>query len=93
MTPHETNEDERHDSGSRLVPSRDLITGGFSKNADFISYVLTGLLIGVVLDWAFGTRPLMIIIWAILGIAVGFYRLWKASEELEEQAKGRGHGV
>ena len=78
---------------SKLIPTRDLITGGFSKNADLISYVVTGLLIGLILDWIFGTRPLMIILWSLAGIAVGFFRLWKNSEELEEQGKARSHGV
>jgi F0F1-type ATP synthase assembly protein I len=78
---------------SKLIPARDDITGGFSKNADLISYVVTGLLIGLILDWIFGTRPLMIILWSLAGIAVGFYRLWKNSEELEEQGKARSHGA
>lgn len=78
---------------SKLIPARDLITGGFSKNADLISYVVTGLLIGLLLDWIFGTRPLMIILWTLAGIAVGFFRLWKGSEELVEQGKARSHGV
>ncbi len=78
---------------SKLIPARDLITGGFSKNADLISYVVTGLLIGLLLDWIFGTRPLMIILWTLAGIAVGFFRLWKSSEELVEQGKARSHGV
>lgn len=78
---------------SKLVPPRDLITGGFSKNADLISYVLTGLLIGVLLDWAFGTRPIMIIVWTLLGIGVGYFRLWKSSEQLEEEGRARSHGA
>ena len=76
-----------------MVPARDVITGGFSKNADLISYVLTGLLIGVLLDWALGTRPVMIIVWTLLAIGIGYWRLWQASAELEDQAKDRGHGV
>ncbi len=77
----------------KLIPARDLITGGFSKNAVLISYVVTGLLIGLLLDWVFGKRPLMIILWTLAGIAVGFFSLWKSSEVLEEQGKARSHGV
>jgi len=77
----------------KLIPSRDLITGSFSKNGDLISYVVTGLLIGLLLDWIFGTRPLMVVVWILMGVAVGFYRLWKNSEELEEQGRARSHGV
>lgn len=78
---------------SKLIPSRDLITGGFSKNGDLFSYVVTGLLIGLLLDWVFGTRPVMILVWTLMGVAVGFFRLWKNSEELEEQGRERSHGV
>ncbi len=78
---------------SKLIPARDLITGGFSKNADLISYVVTGLLLGLLFDWMFGTRPLMIILWTLLGVAVGYFALWKNSEELEEQGKARSHGA
>ena len=89
------NETHRETTGkeTHLVPPRDMITGGFSKNADLISYILTGLLIGVLLDWALGTRPVMVIVWSLLGIGIGYYRLWQASAELEEEAKDRGHGV
>lgn len=77
----------------RFVPPREMITGGFSKKADFISYILTGLLLGVLLDWAFGTRPLFVIVFSIVGIGIGYWRLWQASAEMEEEAKNRGHGV
>ena len=92
VSDNETRRDETG-NGSNLVPARDVITGGFSKKADLISYVLTGLLIGVVLDWALGTRPVMIIILSIAAIVIGYWRLWQASAELEEEAKDRGHGV
>lgn len=92
MTDNKTPLDEGG-AASRLVPPRDVITGGFSKNADLISYILTGLLIGVVLDWAFGTRPVFVIIFSLIGIGIGYWRLWQASAELEEEAKDLGHGV
>lgn len=75
------------------VPPRDVITGSFSKKTDLISYVVTGLLIGLLLDWAFNTRPVMVIIWTLMGLSVGYYMLWKASEVLDEEGKKRSHGV
>lgn len=78
---------------STMVPTRDAITGGFSKNADLLSYIVSGLLIGLFLDWVFGTSPIMTIVWSLAAIGVGFYRLWQASAELEEEGKKRGHGV
>ncbi len=78
---------------SKLVPARDLITGGLSKNADLLSYVLSGLLVGSLLDWFFGTSPIMVVLWTLAGVGLGFYRLWQASEVLEDEGKARSHGV
>lgn len=75
------------------MPPREAVTGGFSKNADLISYIVAGLLIGLFLDWVLGTTPIMIIVWTLLGVGVGYWRLWQSSAELEEEAKGRSHGV
>jgi F0F1-type ATP synthase assembly protein I len=78
---------------SKLVPPRDLITGGFSKKADLLSYFVAGLLIGLFLDQILWTSPLMTVVWTLLGLGVGAYRLWMASADLEEEGKRRGHGV
>ena len=55
---------------TKMVPARDLITGGFSKNSDLISYIVSGLLLGLFFDWIFGTRPIMIILGTLAGLAV-----------------------
>ncbi len=93
MTDPDTTRDDVPEDRSSIVPPRDAITGGFSRKADLLSYVLSGLLIGGVLDWAFGTAPIMLILWTLAAVAVGYWRLWQHSAELEEEAKGRGHGV
>ena len=79
--------------GSRLVPPKDAITGGFSGGADFISYIISGLLIGLFLDWVFGTAPIMTILWLLAGFGVGFYRMWRHSEHLDQEGRERSHGV
>ncbi len=78
---------------SRFVPPKAAITGGFSGGADFISYIIAGLLIGLFLDWVIGSAPIMTILWSIAGISVGFYRMWQRSEDLEEEGRARTHGV
>lgn len=78
---------------SKYVPAREAVTGGFSKNADLISYIVAGLLLGLLFDWILGTTPLMVVIWTLLGVGVGYWRLWQSSSELEEEAKDRSHGV
>ena len=75
------------------VPPKEAITGGFSGGADFFTYILTGLLIGMLLDWWLGWAPIMTIVWSLLGIGVGAWRMWQRSAEIEEQAKGISHGV
>ena len=93
MDTPDTPKDDVTTSKSKFVPPREAITGGFSKNADLLSYIVSGLLIGLFLDWILGTTPVMVIVWILLGVGVGYYRLWQASAELEEEAKQRGHGV
>jgi F0F1-type ATP synthase assembly protein I len=75
------------------VPPREAITGGFSGGADFISYVVAGLAIGLFLDWVLGTAPVMTIMWMLAGVAVGFWRMWQRSADLEEEGRKRSHGV
>jgi ATP synthase protein I len=77
---------------SKLVPDRDAVTGGFSSGVDLISSVVSGLLVGLGLDWWLGTRPVFIIIGTLAGFASGFYKLWRYSATLEEQAKERKRG-
>ncbi len=76
-----------------LVPPRELITGSFSKGADLLSYLISGLLIGLILDWAFGTAPIMLVVWTVLAAGLGYYRLWQSSEVLDEEGKARSHGA
>ena len=49
-----------------------------------------GLAIGVFLDWVFGTRFIMAVIWLIIGIAAGgvnYYRF--AKQQKQEENKRR----
>ena len=79
--------------GSRFVPPKEAITGGFSNGADFFSYIIAGLLIGLFLDWVLGIAPVMTILWSIAGIGVGFFRMWQRSHDLEEEGRERSHGI
>ena len=77
---------------SRIVPDRAAVTGGFSSGVDLISSIVAGLLVGLGLDWWLGTRPVFIVIGALAGFGSGFYKLWRYSATLEEQAKERKRG-
>lgn len=78
---------------SKRALRRDAVTGGFSRNADLISYIVSGLLIGLVLDWMLGTSPIMVITWTLAALAVGYWRLWQRSASLDEEGRERSHGV
>ena len=78
---------------SRGIPPKEAVTGGFSDGADFFTYILAGLLIGLLLDWLTGWSPFMTILWSLFGIGVGSYRMWVRSASLEEDAEGISHGI
>jgi F0F1-type ATP synthase assembly protein I len=89
----DTSRDDVTTKASTHVPNRDAITGAFSKNADLISYVVSGLIIGLLLDWFLSTSPIMVILWTLAGVSIGFWRLWQASAVLDEEGRKRAHGV
>jgi len=78
---------------SHLVPPRDIITGSFSRGADLLSYLASGVLLGLFFDWVFGTSPIMVILWTLAALGLGYWRLWQASEVLDEEGKARSHGA
>ncbi len=78
---------------SRGIPPKDAITGGFSDGADFFTYILAGLLIGLLLDRLTGWSPVLTITWSLMGIGVGSWRMWVRSRSIEDDAEGISHGV
>ena len=89
----ETGDTSMTNDRSGHIPDRKAVTGSFSPNADFVSSVVAGLLLGIALDWVFGTRPIFIIIFIVAGFVAGFYKLWRHSAVLEEMAEERRRGI
>jgi F0F1-type ATP synthase assembly protein I len=77
----------------RGIPPTEAVTGGLSRGADLFTYILAGILIGLALDWLTGWRPVLTIVWSLIGFGVGAFRLWQHSAVLEEEAERRSHGV
>ncbi len=92
-TPERGRYDDMEAAKRRFIPPKDAITGGFSGGADFISYIISGLLIGLFLDWVLGIAPAMTILWLLAGISVGFWRMWQRSSHLEQEGRERSHGA
>jgi F0F1-type ATP synthase assembly protein I len=69
-----------------VVPDRNAITGDLGVGVDFISSVIAGLLLGLGLDWVFGTSPVIVIVGIVAGFVTGFLKLWRQSAVLEEHA-------
>lgn len=63
-----------------------------SEAMDFISSVVAGMVLGLIVDWWLDTAPVFVIIGIVLGFVSGFYKLWNASAVLEEQAERRRRG-
>jgi F0F1-type ATP synthase assembly protein I len=85
--------DDMEPTKRRLGPHKEAVTGAFSKKTDFFSYVGSGLLIGLVLDWALGTGPWLTISWSLLAVGYGYWRLWRASGEIVAEMEKHSHGV
>lgn len=85
--------DDMESTKRRLGPPKEAITGAFSRKTDFVSYVGSGLVIGLLLDWALGTGPWMVIGWTLLAVGYGYWSLWRASGEIAEEMEKHSHGI
>jgi F0F1-type ATP synthase assembly protein I len=87
MTSHQQDDGERRVRSDLAAAGQGIAQG--SEAMDFISSILAGLLLGSALDWWLDTNPVFVIIGIVLGFIAGFYKLWRASAVLEEQAERR----
>lgn len=62
--------------------------GAANASTDFISSLVSGLLLGLGADWLFSTSPVITIIGVVGGAVSGFMRLYRSSEILTS-AKAR----
>lgn len=56
---------------------------------ELVSGMLLGLSIGFGLDWVFGTRPVFLVIFALLGFAAGVRTMLGTARAMAEQAAER----
>lgn len=74
----------------RQMTSKSTIGEGSSQGFDFFASIAAGLVLGLGLDWMFGTSPVFVIIGVIVGFVSGFIKLWVASAAIEDEARRRG---
>ena len=45
-------------------------------SASFFATIMSGFLLGALLDWWLGTKPTFIVLGIIAGSVIGFWRMW-----------------
>ena len=59
--------------------------GGLRLTADFLSPIVLGIFLGFWLDRWSGTTPLFLLLLFFLGVAAGFWNLYRMAQRLDEQ--------
>ena len=62
------------------------VLGEWSAGADFVSNIVAGLLLGLLLDWWWGTSPWMVVAGILLGVYSGWRKMVQQSKKIDEQA-------
>lgn len=65
------------------------VSEGGEVGAAFLGSVLAGMFLGLIADHWLGTDPWFVVSGVVLGSYSGFMRLWKYSERLVDDPRGR----
>ena len=60
---------------------------GIRMVSEFVGGILVGVAIGYGLDWLFGTKPVLLIIFTLLGTAAGFLNVIRAASPQKGSGK------
>jgi ATP synthase protein I len=58
------------------------MSNGMRAGAELVGAIIAGGFIGWLLDGWLGTKPLMLIIFLLLGIFTGFYNVWRTTQNI-----------
>ena len=62
------------------------VTGtGFRLAVDLLAGIVVGGGLGMVLDWVFDLKPIMLVIFLLLGGAAGFLNVYRSAHNIEEK--------
>lgn len=59
--------------------------GGWSASGSFLGSILSGTLLGYLVDLWLDTRPWFIVIGIVAGSYAGFVTMWRLSGQMEDQ--------
>jgi ATP synthase protein I len=76
---HKTAEAQKH---AQNMNDAENMSNGMRAGAELVGAVIAGALIGYGLDSAFGSKPLCLIIFLLLGIFTGFYNVWRTTQNI-----------
>ena len=61
------------------------IGNAFKLGTELVAAVIVGTIIGFILDNWFGTKPLLIILFFLLGSAAGIFNVIKAAKKMQQK--------
>ncbi len=65
------------------------LSSSWARSGSFLESILSGALVGYLLDLWIGTEPWLVIAGVILGSYVGFMRIWSMLKEQDEYDRER----
>ncbi len=74
----------------QISPSPPL--GGLRLTADFLSPIVVGIFLGFWLDRWSGTTPLFLLLLFFLGVAAGFWNLYRMAQRIDQQNRALDEG-
>lgn len=60
----------------------DNMSKGIRAGTELVGAIAAGVFLGLLIDGWLGTKPLFLIIMLILGVATGFFNVWKTSQNI-----------
>ncbi len=66
-------------------PKADGLGSGYAVGLNLMSSVVVGAALGYGLDSLFGTKPWLLLLFLILGVAAGFRSIWQYMVEMDKK--------
>ncbi|HAH09609.1 MAG TPA: hypothetical protein DCL54_15985 [Alphaproteobacteria bacterium] len=74
--------------GHKPPPPASGLGAALRMSTELVAAVVVGLVLGFGIDWLFGTRPFGLLVGLGLGIAAGFFNVFRLAAQMSK--KGRG---